>query len=153
MLRVTKLTDYATVVMTVLARSADRVLSASDIAHVTRLEVPTVSKVLKPLAQAGLIDSYRGANGGYRLARSAEEIDLLQIVEAIEGPVAMTACSGHVIPCDLQPHCDAATNWQWVNRVLSDALAQIRLSQMVSASAHAEPIRKNIPAILQVAAD
>lgn len=153
MLRVTKLTDYATVVMTVLARSADTVLSASDLALSTGLEVPTVSKILKPLAQAGLIDSYRGANGGYRLARPADQIDLLQIVEAIEGPVAMTACSGHETPCDLQPHCGASTNWQWVNRVLSDALAQIQLSQMVNESMGHEPVRRSIPAVLQVSND
>ena len=71
MLRVTRLTDYATVVMTVLAARPDEVLSASDLAERAGLETPTVSKLLKPLAQAGLVEGFRGARGGYRLARPA----------------------------------------------------------------------------------
>ena len=77
MLRVTKLTDYATVVLTVLAAQSDAVLSASELAERAGLEPPTVSKLLKPLAQAGLVSSLRGAHGGYRLSRSAAEISLI----------------------------------------------------------------------------
>ena len=150
MLRVTKLTDYATVVMTVLAKSADRVQSATDIALSARLEIPTVSKVLKPLAQAGLVDGFRGANGGYRLARPAEQIDLLQIVEAIEGPIAMTECSEQHPHCELLGHCDAASNWQSVNRILSDALAQIQLASMIQNAPDANSADRKIPAVLQL---
>ena len=71
MLRVTKLTDYATVVLTALAARPDAVLSASELAEQAGLEIPTVAKVLKPLAQAGLVEGFRGAHGGYRLARPA----------------------------------------------------------------------------------
>jgi len=85
MLRVTKLTDYATVLLTVLAEAPERVHSATELAERARLELPTVSKVLKPLAQAGLAESFRGSNGGYRLARAASAISLIEIVEAIEG--------------------------------------------------------------------
>ena len=80
MLRVSKLTDYATVVMTCLAGAGDGVLSAQALAERSRLETPTVSKLLKQLAQAGLVVSTRGINGGYRLARLAQEITIADIV-------------------------------------------------------------------------
>ena len=90
MLRVTKLTDYATLILTVLAARPGGVLSAPDLAEHAGLEAPTVAKVLKPLAQAGLVEGFRGANGGYRLARDASAISLVEIVEAMEGPLGMT---------------------------------------------------------------
>ena len=83
MLRVTKLTDYATVVLTVLAAEPDAVLSAAGLAERAGLEIPTVAKVLKPLAQAGLVDGFRGASGGYRLARDPASINLVEMVERI----------------------------------------------------------------------
>lgn len=152
MLRVTKLTDYATVVMTVLAKSGTEVLSATGIAQRSGLEIPTVSKVLKPLAQAGLVESYRGTHGGYRLSRSPEQISLLEIVEVIEGPLAMTACSDHGDACDLSASCDAAGNWQWVNRVLAETLATISLAGMLERHPDrtiAAADRRRISAVLQ----
>ena len=79
MLRVTKLTDYATVVLTALAARPGTVLSATELAERAGLEAPTVAKVLKPLAQAGLVEGFRGAHGGYRLARAASEISLVDV--------------------------------------------------------------------------
>ena len=114
MLRVSKLTDYATLVMTCLAGAHDEVLSAQLLAERARLEVPTVSKVLKQLAAAGLVDSWRGASGGYRLARSASEITLADVVTAMEGPIGMTECYAHAGQCDLESHCGVRANWQKV---------------------------------------
>jgi FeS assembly SUF system regulator len=94
MLRVSKLTDYATVVMTCLA-AGDGVMSAQALAERARLELPTVSKVLKQLAQAGLVASTRGINGGYRLARAPDRITIADVVTAMEGPIGMTECSAH----------------------------------------------------------
>ena len=82
MLRVTRLTDYATVVLTALAARPGQVCSAAELAEASGLEPPTVAKVLKPLAQAGLVDGFRGANGGYRLAREASDIALLKRASA-----------------------------------------------------------------------
>src|SRR5688500_20402960 len=90
MLRVTRLTDYATVVLTVLASDPDRVWSAAELAERARLEPPTVAKVLKPLAHGGLVAGFRGTHGGYRLARPVADISLIAIVEAMEGPSGMT---------------------------------------------------------------
>lgn len=107
MLRVTKLTDYATVVLTVLAARPGEILSASDLAEHSGLETPTVSKVLKPLAQAGLVEGLRGVHGGYRLSREAADISLIQIVEAMEGPLAMTECSQSESHCGIAHQCGA----------------------------------------------
>ena len=89
MLRVTRLTDYATVVLTVLSARPDDVLSAADLAAAAGLELPTVAKVLRALAQAGLVEGFRGAGGGYRLARDPAEITLAQVVSAVDGPIVV----------------------------------------------------------------
>lgn len=135
MLRVTKLTDYATVVLTVLAARPGTVLSAPDLAELAGLEVPTVAKLLKPLAQAGLVASFRGANGGYRLARPAAAISLVEIVEAMEGPLAMTECSVHAGQCGIEHSCGVRANWRRINDVVADALREVTLAQMLVAPA------------------
>src|SRR3546814_2306611 len=120
MLRVTKLTDYATVVLTVLASEPDVVASAAGLAERAGLEAPTVAKLLKPLAQAGLVEAFRGANGGYRLARPADGISLFEIVEAMEGPLGMTECSVHVGSCGIEDSCNVRANWRRINDVRSE---------------------------------
>lgn len=131
MLRVAKLTDYATVIMTVLAHEPEAVLSAPELAERAGLETPTVAKVLKPLAQSGLVAAFRGANGGYRLARPAEAIGLIEIVEALEGPLGMTECSVHVGNCGIEESCGVRANWNRINEVVIDALRGITLAQML----------------------
>ena len=131
MLRITKLTDYATVVLTVLAARPGDVLSAADLAEIAGLEAPTVSKLLKPLAQAGLVSSQRGVHGGYRLNRAADEITLVEIVEAMEGPLAMTECSQHDSQCGLADQCGVRANWRLINDVVADALRGVTLAQML----------------------
>lgn len=132
MLRVTRLTDYATVVLTVLAAKPDAVLSASELAERAGLEAPTVSKLLKPLAQAGLVEGFRGANGGYRLARVADDIGLIEIVEAMEGPLGMTECSIHAGNCGIEDHCGVRANWRRINDVVIEALRSVTLAQMLA---------------------
>lgn len=131
MLRVTKLTDYATVVLATLAGAPGHVLSSAELAERARLEPPTVAKVLKPLAHAGLVESFRGANGGYRLARPADEIPLIAIVEAMEGPLNMTECSGEHSSCEHEAHCGVQGPWRRINDVVADALSGISLAQML----------------------
>ena len=132
MLRVTKLTDYATVVMTVLAARPGEVLSAPELAEQAGLEAPTVAKVLKPLAAAGLVAGFRGANGGYRLARTAADINLVEIVEAMEGPLAMTECSVHDGQCGIEASCGVRANWRRINDVVADALRAVTLADMAA---------------------
>src|SRR5690554_761270 len=131
MLRVTRLTDYATVVLTVLAAEPGRVLSAAELAERAGLEAPTVSKLLKPLAQAGLLEAFRGAHGGYRLSRPAEDISLISIVEAMEGPLAMTECSLDDTSCGIASQCGARANWRRINDIVADALRSVSLAQML----------------------
>ena len=154
MLRVTKLTDYATVVLTVLAARTGEVLSATELAERSGLETPTVSKLLKPLAQAGLLEGIRGAHGGYRLSRDAGTITLKQIVEAIEGPLAMTECSQHDGQCGIAHQCGVRANWRLINDVVADALQAVTLAQMLEFPAPSPAIThdpRRRPIALQVA--
>ena len=150
MLRVTKLTDYATVVLTVLAARPGDVLSATDLAETAGLEPPTVSKLLKPLAQAGLVTSVRGAHGGYRLNRSATEITLIEIVEAMEGPLAMTECSQHDSQCGLADQCGVRANGRLINDVVGDALRGVTLAQMLRPPSSSNDVKRR-PIALHVA--
>lgn len=131
MLRVSKLTDYATVVMTCLVDAGDGVLSAQVLAERSRLEAPTVSKLLKQLAQADLVASTRGINGGYRLARAPQEITVADIVTAMEGPIGMTECSTQAGACDHESHCGVRVNWQRINQAIADALGSVTLADMI----------------------
>ncbi len=132
MLRVTKLTDYATVVLTALAARPDDVISAAELAELAGLEITTVAKLLKPLAQAGLVFAFRGAHGGYRLARQAEAITLVDIVQAMEGPLGMTECSLHAGACGIEHSCGVRANWRQINDVVADALRAVTLAQMLA---------------------
>jgi FeS assembly SUF system regulator len=143
MLRVTKLTDYATVVLTVLASAPEAMLSASGLAERAGLEPPTVAKLLKSLAQAGLVQAFRGVAGGYRLARPARDISLVEIVEAMEGPLAMTECSIHDGHCGIEASCGARANWRRINDVVADALRRVTLADM-ALPAEAPDTRKTI---------
>lgn len=130
MLRVSKLTDYATVVMTCLA-AAEGVLSAQALAERARLETPTVAKLLKQLAQAGLVESFRGVSGGYRLADEPRNISVAAIVEAMEGPIGMTECSAHEGQCGHEAHCGVRVNWQRISNAIEHALASVTLADML----------------------
>jgi len=141
-LRVTRLTDYATIVLTVLAARPGVVLSAVELADLSGLEVPTVAKVLRPLARAGLVEGFRGAGGGYRLAREPARISLVEIVEAMEGPLGMTECSLHAGTCGLEDSCGVRANWRRINDVVAAALRDVTLAQMLA------PPRKAIAATL-----
>ena len=141
MLRVTKLTDYATVVMTCLPESGEAVRSAQEVAERSRLEPPTVGKLLKQLARAGLIESCRGAHGGYRLARPAADISVADIVAAIEGPFGMTECSAHQGQCGYESHCGVRSNWRRISLAIETALKSVSLAEMAAPRAP----RKTIP--------
>ncbi|HLS83455.1 MAG TPA: SUF system Fe-S cluster assembly regulator [Arenimonas sp.] len=140
MLRVTKLTDYATLVLAALAATPDQRCSAAELAEQSRLEATTVAKVLRPLAHAGLVEGLRGPGGGYRLARPAPEITLIAIVEAIEGPLGMTECSGEHSNCELEPHCGVQSHWRRINDVIVDALSGITLADMLPGARPRRPI-------------
>ena len=130
MLRVSRLTDYAAAVMTCLAEHEDDVVSAVQIAEATRLELPTVSKLLKSLGRAALVESFRGVNGGYRLARAAADISLAEIVVALEGPIAVTECSLGKGQCAREAGCGVRGSWQQISTILDAALRAVSLADM-----------------------
>lgn len=130
MLRISKLTDYGTVILAALAAPPDRRHTAAEVAQLTRLAPPTVSKLLKSFHRAGLVTSVRGAHGGYRLARPAAQISAAAIIDAIEGPVAITECSSTRSSCDLAPSCSTGGSWQQINAAIRRSLDGISLAQL-----------------------
>jgi FeS assembly SUF system regulator len=133
MLRITKLTDYAIVVLsTMIGRDGNPASAAArDVAGRSHVPQPTVSKVLKLLARAGLVVSERGKHGGYRLAHNPSEITVAQIIDAVEGPIAVTECSVHSPGgCELEGRCPMEENWIRINVAISKALGDITLSDM-----------------------
>lgn len=130
MLRMSKLTDYGTVVMTFLAREPDRVYAASEIAGRVQVTAPTVSKILKILAREGLVVSHRGVKGGYSLARPAAEISMVEIIDALEGPVGLTECGSSPGLCGQESSCSVRANWQRINVAVRQALAGVTLAEM-----------------------
>lgn len=130
MLRISKLTDYAILAMVELTAHRDEVLSAQALAERCGLETPTVSKVLKALVRAGLVESFRGASGGYRARSAPERVSIAAVIDAIEGPIAMTECSVHEGLCTVEASCSARDNWQKVSRAVAGALERVSLADM-----------------------
>lgn len=129
MFKLGKLTDYGTVLMTALAAEPARLRASQELAAITHLAVPTVAKLLKLLGKAGLVESLRGAHGGYRLARAPERISVADIVAALEGPIALTECSVHR-GCGIESHCGVRSNWRVINDAIRSALEAVTLAQM-----------------------
>ena len=138
MIKVSKLSDYATVLMTVVAQSDGQLLSAHDLHEKTRIPEPTVSKVLKLLSKAKLLDAHRGAHGGYALARSSIEITVAHIVTAIEGPIGLTECSIHDECCTIEPWCGVRGNWRLISAAVNNALQSVSLQQMATTALPAQ---------------
>lgn len=130
MLRISKLTDYGTVILACLAASPAQRLTATEVAERTRLGLPTVGKLLKCFHRAGLLTSTRGARGGYQLARPAAAISAAAIIDAIEGPVAITECSGEHSACEHEFSCSTGSAWQHINGAIRRSLDEISLAQL-----------------------
>lgn len=130
MLRMSKLTDYGTVVLAHLAANESRCLSAADVADASGIAVPTVSKLLKALAKAELVHSTRGVRGGYRLARKPQQISAAEVIDALEGPVSITECSASNSHCDYEPTCNVGGAWQRINLAIRRALDDISLADL-----------------------
>jgi len=130
MLRMSKLTDYGTLVLAQLAASEGRLASAHQVSMDTHLSLPTVSKLLKSLVRAGLAVSQRGARGGYALSRPAEKISAAEILDALEGPLAITECSSAPGLCGLESSCLVGGAWQRINVSIREALDEVSLADL-----------------------
>jgi len=131
MFRITRLTDYGVLLMTRLAKETDRVHNATDLAARVHLPQPTVSKILQILLHDGLLESVRGAGGGYRLARKPVDISVRDIIVGLEGPIAITECNLEPGNCEQEAHCTTRANWQMINRAVQQALDEISLADML----------------------
>lgn len=130
MLRISKLTDYGTVVMVSLAKRMPELSSARDIARLTHLTLPTVSKLLKRLAAAGLLCSVRGVSGGYRLQRPAKDISVAEIIYALEEQHGLTECSLRPEACSLHHVCHIQDNWRSISAAIVSALDSVSLEAL-----------------------
>ncbi len=131
MLRLSKLTDYGLLITHfLLQQKEDEKLRMESIATGTHLPLATVRKLLKHLVDAKVIASYRGANGGYQVNRSAEDISVAEIIEAIEGPIRMTECSQNSGSCDLEETCALKTPLNSINEIVMNFLKTITLAEL-----------------------
>ncbi len=131
MLKLSKLTDYATVILTYMAKNQQGLHAAIGISEATGINPPTVSKILKALVKAKVLSSTRGAKGGYSLARPPEKISVASVISALEGPIALTECSISHQSCEQAAGCDIGANWSLINQTVSNALEAITLKDMM----------------------
>ena len=133
MLKLGKLADYATALMTALAAQPTHVYTTPELAGLAHIPATTAAKVLKSLTRGGLVESQRGVHGGYRLSRNPEQITVADIIKAVEGPIAVTECSthggGH---CSIESSCSTRANWRLINDAIRQALEAVTLAQMAA---------------------
>ncbi|MEN8196213.1 MAG: SUF system Fe-S cluster assembly regulator [Pseudomonadota bacterium] len=134
MFKISRMTDYGVVVMAQLAQATDAVVTAPDLASGAGLPAPTVAKILKRMSRGGLVTSHRGMNGGYALSRPATEISVADIIGALEGPVAVTACvdgaSGDA--CSVESLCPIRGCWDRVNAAVTRTLKSMSLAEIAT---------------------
>jgi len=131
MLRLSKLTDYGTVILGYIAKDGSRLHAAQEISVATGIAQPTVSKILKMLAKANVLSSTRGAKGGYALAREAKLITVANVISALEGPISLTECSLTQHDCEQATGCNLRGNWGLINLAIQTALESVSLADMI----------------------
>ena len=132
MIRISKLTDYAMLILTYMAQNPALVLQTNQIAAHTQVAKPTVAKILKKLAEKHVLLSQRGSNGGYKLAVGPTELTLANIVDALEGEVAITECSSSLSTCKQAHNCPISLPWIQINRIIYNSLAAFKLSDLLT---------------------
>mgnify|MGYP001076602941 CR=1 FL=1 len=134
MIRLSKMTDYAIVLMGYISRHPENEMCNSrGLAEESQLPLPTVSKILKALSRSGLLVSHRGNKGGYTLVRRASELSIAEIITAMEGGLALTECTSTApVLCELEPSCPVRSNWTKINKAVCDALAGLTLDEMAA---------------------
>jgi FeS assembly SUF system regulator len=132
MIKLSKMTDYAVVILAAMATGEGGLMTASGLSDKTGLPEPTVAKVLKLLARGGMVDSSRGINGGYKLTRQPGEISMASVITSLEGPVQLTSCvDGAEECCSHSANCSMKGKWNPVNVAMQKALEDVTLAQML----------------------
>jgi FeS assembly SUF system regulator len=134
MIKIGRLTDYGIVLMSYMASHRERAHNAPEVADEVHLPAPTVSKLLRELAREGLLESQRGVKGGYVLARDPDRISVAEIITALEGPIALTACSAASDDpdCEHESMCPVRGHWNRINRAIRTALEGVSLTEMTT---------------------
>lgn len=149
MIKLSRLADYAVLLLTQMGGGGRAVHNALDLAERTGLPVPTVSKILATLARDGMLLSVRGAKGGYRLAMAPERITVAAIIAAIDGPIALTQCVDAAGSCNVETLCPTRAGWHKINAAILGALSGVTLADLMPApGAIAAPISiptRNVP--------
>lgn len=132
MFKINRITDYAVVILnTMCHKDVGTLFSAADLAERTAIPLPTVSKTLKLLAKGGILKSHRGVSGGYAITRPPREITIAQILQAIEGPLALTACvEESEDDCDAKNYCPLSGQWETMNQGIADVLNSVTMEDM-----------------------
>jgi FeS assembly SUF system regulator len=143
MFRLSKITDYGIMILAHLANSAERERSAApydqaesqtarEVATAVDLPQPVVGKILKSLARQGMLESHRGAKGGYSLVRRPEELTVAEMISVLDGPLALTQCAVGPEVCELELHCATRNPWQVINQVVINALSTVTLADVTN---------------------
>jgi FeS assembly SUF system regulator len=133
MLRISKLSDYAIVLLCEIARErSGQGTTARQLAETTQIALPTVVKLLKLLKDHGVLLSMQGRNGGYRLARRPGETNLAVIIEAVEGPIALTECMTEDLDCQIHSKCNTRPHWVHINAAFRQALSVVTLNDLIT---------------------
>ncbi|AGM40817.1 BadM/Rrf2 family transcriptional regulator [Spiribacter salinus M19-40] len=134
MIRLNRETDYGIGILTLMAQAPEARFNAGSLAETRGLPQPIVSKILKHLARRGVLVSYRGAKGGYGLARRPEDISIAEVITVLEGPIALTDCiEGGQDACQYGSNCQTSGVWNHINNVVLQALSDITLAEMTGA--------------------
>ena len=130
-MRINKLTDYSIVILTNMVINGDKKMyTAKELSEITEIPLPTVTRILKMLSNKELLDSQQGPQGGYSLTKSAENISVREVIEAMEGPIALTECSDDDCGCAYENSCAVGKPWQKINKAIIDVLQNINLAEM-----------------------
>ena len=132
MIKLSRLADYAVVLLTNMGGDIKTVHNALDLTDRTGLPMPTVSKILATLARNNVLISVRGAKGGYRLAAPAERITVADIIAAIDGPIALTQCVDTAGSCNVETLCPTRAGWHKINAAILKALTGVTLAELMN---------------------
>lgn len=126
--------DYAVLLVCKMSKNQDKFYSANELSLNTSLKTTTINKILTKLTKANITSSIRGVTGGYKLAMGADDISVGNIIDIIDGRVALTVCveKGENNNCELESVCTSRSNWQVINNAVCNALNSISIEEMAN---------------------
>ena len=145
MLRITKMTDYAVLILANLALHDNKLLTAKEIASETHISLPSTQKILKKLNRKNLVISKQGASGGYSLDPETKKLSVATLLEKLDGDLSITQCSSNDDQCEVEDFCNIGNAWQMINQRVQWALNYITLGDLIHPTRIEQFISTNIP--------